>query len=186
MFPGSYRLSAMPRPPPHWPLAPAMTCPQIPSGAGRSVGIKPLKDGNKDYSCSSYDNCSAPWGSTHEETWKLAKKYPFFSGHVHLDWLGLPRRADTLSVACDQFLFWNHRSRRVSERRSYLHANKASGPTNPVLHLLPHWNWKAGDNVDVWAYFNNADEVELFLNGKSLGTRRKQADDLHVQWRVPF
>ena len=45
----------------------------------------------------------------------------------------------------------------------------------PVLHLLPHWNWKAGDNVDVWAYFNNADEVELFLNGKSLGTRRKQA-----------
>jgi beta-galactosidase len=56
----------------------------------------------------------------------------------------------------------------------------------PVLHLLPHWNWKAGDNVDVWAYFNNADEVELFLNGKSLGTRRKQGDDLHVQWRVPF
>jgi beta-galactosidase len=55
-----------------------------------------------------------------------------------------------------------------------------------VLHLLPHWNWKPGDNVDVWAYFNNADEVELFLNGKSLGTRRKQADDLHVQWRVPF
>jgi beta-galactosidase len=56
----------------------------------------------------------------------------------------------------------------------------------PVLHLLPHWNWKAGDNVDVWAYFNDSDEVELFLNGKSLGTRRKQGDDLHVQWRVPF
>jgi beta-galactosidase len=38
----------------------------------------------------------------------------------------------------------------------------------------------------VWAYFNNADEVELFLNGKSLGTRRKQGDDLHVAWRVLF
>jgi len=51
---------------------------------------------------------------------------------------------------------------------------------------LPHWNWKAGDDVDVWAYYNNADDVELFLNGKSLGVRRKQGDDLHVQWRVPF
>jgi beta-galactosidase len=39
--------------------------------------------------------------------------------------------------------------------------------------------------VDVWAYFNS-DEVELFLNGKSLGTRRKTGDDLHVFWRIPY
>ncbi len=55
----------------------------------------------------------------------------------------------------------------------------------PVLHLFPHWNWKAGDSVDVWAYFNSA-EVELFLNGKSLGTKRKIGDELHVAWRVPY
>src|ERR1041385_5201271 len=55
-----------------------------------------------------------------------------------------------------------------------------------VLHLLPHWNWKQGENIDVWAYFNNADEVELFLNGRSLGSKRKTGDDLHVAWRVPF
>jgi beta-galactosidase len=40
--------------------------------------------------------------------------------------------------------------------------------------------------VDVWAYYNNADEVELFLNGKSLGIRKKQGDSLHVMWRIPF
>jgi beta-galactosidase len=55
----------------------------------------------------------------------------------------------------------------------------------PVLHLLPHWNWKHGDTIDVWAYFNS-DEVELFLNGRSLGTKRKSGDDLHVSWRVPY
>jgi beta-galactosidase len=38
----------------------------------------------------------------------------------------------------------------------------------------------------VWAYYNKADEVELFLNGKSLGTRKKSGDDLHVMWRVPY
>src|SRR5699024_3437276 len=30
----------------------------------------------------------------------------------------------------------------------------------PVLHLFPHWNWKKGETVDVWAYYNQADEVE--------------------------
>jgi beta-galactosidase len=55
-----------------------------------------------------------------------------------------------------------------------------------VLHLFPHWNWTAGQNVDVWAYYNNADEVELFLNGKSLGTKKKEGEDLHIMWRVPF
>jgi beta-galactosidase len=56
----------------------------------------------------------------------------------------------------------------------------------PVLHIFPHWNWKPGQLVDIWAYYNNADEVELYLNGKSLGIRKKEGDDLHVMWRVPF
>lgn len=55
-----------------------------------------------------------------------------------------------------------------------------------VLHLLPHWNWKAGKTISVWAYYNHADEVELFLNGKSLGKKAKQGDDLHISWQVPF
>ena len=56
----------------------------------------------------------------------------------------------------------------------------------PVLHILPHWNWKHGDTIDVWAYYSQADEAELYLNGKSLGIRKKKGDDLHVVWKVPF
>jgi beta-galactosidase len=56
----------------------------------------------------------------------------------------------------------------------------------PVLHLLPHWNWKPGQTIDVWAYYNNADEVEAYLNGKSLGIRKKTGNDLHVMWRVKY
>ena len=59
-------------------------------------------------------------------------------------------------------------------------------PDSVVLHLLPHWNWQPGTEVDVWAYYNNADEVELLLNGRSLGTRAKGPDDFHVSWKVPF
>jgi beta-galactosidase len=55
----------------------------------------------------------------------------------------------------------------------------------PVLHIFPHWNWKEGQAVDVWAY-SNCEEVELFLNGLSLGTKKKLADDLHVMWRLNY
>jgi beta-galactosidase len=45
----------------------------------------------------------------------------------------------------------------------------------PMVHLLPHWNWEqfAGKEIPVQA-FTNADSVELFLNGKSLGTRERR------------
>jgi beta-galactosidase len=55
----------------------------------------------------------------------------------------------------------------------------------PVLHIFPHWNWKQGDIIDIWAY-SNSDEVELFLNGKSLGTKSKKGDELHLMWKVPY
>ena len=56
-----------------------------------------------------------------------------------------------------------------------------------MIHLLPHWNWTPGQKIDIWAYYNNADEVELFLNGRSLGRSAKTPDCLHAFWGdVPF
>ena len=71
-------------------------------------------------------------------------------------------------------------------RKMFITCTKASGPNKTVLHIFPHWNWEAGKTVDVWAYYNHADEVELFLNGKSLGIKKKEGDDLHVMWRVKY
>ena len=43
----------------------------------------------------------------------------------------------------------------------------------PMVHILPHWTWAGmeGKSIPVIAY-TNADEVELFLNGKSLGRKK--------------
>jgi beta-galactosidase len=56
----------------------------------------------------------------------------------------------------------------------------------PVLHLFPHWNWKGmeGKEIAVWVY-SNLDNVELFLNGKSLGAKDVKKDS-HVAWVVPW
>lgn len=54
----------------------------------------------------------------------------------------------------------------------------------PVLHILPHWNGIGTDSVDVHLY-TNMEEVELFLNGKSLGKKQLQKYDIPA-WRVKY
>jgi beta-galactosidase len=57
-----------------------------------------------------------------------------------------------------------------------------------VVHLFPHWNWEGfeGKEIPVRCY-TNADSVELFLNGKSLGVRDwKDNKTLHLEWNVPY
>ena len=57
--------------------------------------------------------------------------------------------------------------------RYYLYQSRWT--SKPMVHLLPSWNWSAGMTIPVMAY-SNADEVELFLNGKSLGGRSARGD----------
>jgi beta-galactosidase len=56
----------------------------------------------------------------------------------------------------------------------------------PLMHLFPHWNWEGreGEEIPVWV-FSNLDEVELSLNGKSLG-RQKVPQYQHVEWKVRY
>jgi beta-galactosidase len=145
---------------------------------------KPFTEGNPDNTVSAYDNVSAPWGSTHEETWRIVKKHDFLSGMfiwTGFDYLGEPTPYG-----------WPSRSSYFGvvdlagfpKDTYYLYQSEWTDKT--TLHVFPHWNWKAGQVVDVWAYYNHADEVELWLNGKSMGVKRKGRDDFHVMWRIPF
>ena len=139
---------------------------------------------NANYRISSYDDRRASWGSLHEESLRIFEAHPFLSGMFvwqGIDYIGEPTPYQ-----------WPARS-------SYFGLVDLAGfpkdpywlyqsvwTTKPMLHLFPHWNWTRGDTVDVWAYTNAGDEVELFLNGRSLGTKRKEGAVSHVWWRVPY
>jgi beta-galactosidase len=144
----------------------------------------PLENANVDLTCSAYENCSTPWGTTHEETLKEFEKYPHISGMyiwTGFDYLGEPTPYG-----------WPARSSYFGiidlagfpKDAYYLY--QSVWTSKPVLHLFPHWNWKKGQPIDLWAYYNNADEVELYINGVSQGIRKKQGEELHVMWRVLF
>ena len=103
---------------------------------------QPFKDGNPDLTCSSYDNCSAPWGTTHRDTWRLIKANDFLSGMyiwTGFDYLGeptpywWPARSSYFGVidlaGFPKDAYWFYQSEWTAE---------------PVLHLFPHWNWEPG------------------------------------------
>ncbi len=137
------------------------------------------------YKCSAYDNCHVPWGSTHEQTWDIVKHTPWCSGQFlwsGFDYIGeptpygYPARSSYFGVV-DLAGF---------PKDSY-YMYQSEWTEKPVLHLFPHWNWMQGQDVDMWCYFNNADEVELYVNGKSCGVKRKaDSHQYHIMWRVKF
>ncbi len=144
----------------------------------------PLVGANDDYTVSAYDHVYAYWGATHEDTWNVVKNNDFISGMFiwsGFDYLGepipypWPARSSYLGII-DLAGF--------PKDAYYLYQSEWTDKT--MLHIFPHWNWEKGQDIDVWAYYNNADEVELFLNGKSLGTHKKEEGKFHVMWRVKF
>lgn len=157
---------------------------QMPSDSIRRWPTKDGKGMNEDHTVSAYDNVAPPWGSTHEMTWKVMKKYDFLSGMfiwTGFDYLGEPTPYS-----------WPSRSSYfgildlAGFPKDVYYMYQSEWTNKPVLHIFPHWNWEPGKAVDIWAYYNNADEVELYLNGKSVGVKKKTGDDLHVMWRLKY
>ncbi len=144
----------------------------------------PFKNPNGSFTVSAYDHISAPWGSLHEESLKPLLKYDYISGMfiwTGFDYLGEPT---PYSWPARSSYFGIIDLAGFPKDVYYLYQSLFT--SKPVLHVYPHWNWNVGDTVDMVSYYNNADQVELFLNGKSLGTQAKTGDQLHVKWRVPY
>ena len=141
--------------------------------------------GNKDFTASAYDNTFAYWGGTHEKTWLAVKKQPHMAGIFvwsGFDFLGEPLPYPNFPARSSYYGIVDL----AGFPKDVYYMYQSEWTNKPVLHIFPHWTWHAGDTVDVWAYYNNADAVELFLNGKSLGVKSKTDTSLHVMWRMPF
>ena len=137
------------------------------------------------FQCSAYDNMHASWSSTHEETWDVVKHNDFVGGQfiwTGFDYIGeptpygFPARSSYFGIV-DLAGF---------PKDSY-YMYQSEWTDKQVLHLFPHWNWLEGQDIDLWCYYNNADEVELFINGHSQGVKAKKDDhEYHLMWRVKF
>lgn len=116
-----------------------------------------------------------------EGTWRFFRARPWVAGGFQ--WAGIEHRGETVwprlcsqSGALDLFL----------QRKDAFYQNQSLWTVNPMVHLLPHWNWPGheGMPVRVWAY-TNCDRVELLLNGEPMGAREVDPFS-HAEWEVPY
>jgi beta-galactosidase len=161
------------------------TQPNVGTEQGSTVSTRGIyaNDKSRGY-VSAYDVNAPSWAHTAETWWSFFAPRPWLSGGFV--WTGFDYRGeptpywwpcvnshfgilDTCGFPKDNFYYY----------QSWWTDRK-------VLHLLPHWNWpgREGQEIDVRA-LSNCDEVELFLNGESLG-RQQMKRNSHLRWNVKY
>jgi beta-galactosidase len=133
----------------------------------------------------SYDDQWQPWGLSQRRSWREIDTRPYLAGGfvwTGFDYRGEPQPLDWpatgSSFGCiDQCGF---------PKNAYFIRQAMWIKDRPILHLIPHWNWsgREGQPIKVMA-ISNANEIELFINGRSLGRKASDPYDM-VSWQVPY
>jgi len=133
---------------------------------------------------SAYDDNAPPWAHTTETWWKFFADRPWLSGGFA--WTGFDYRGEPTPYGwpCINSHFGIVDTCGFPKDNFYYY--QAWWGKRPMLHLLPHWDWpgKEGQEIDVRC-FSNCEEVELFLNGNSLGKKPMERNS-HLAWKVKY
>jgi beta-galactosidase len=137
----------------------------------------------------SYDVIAPPWAYIPDVEFDAQEKNPSVLGEfvwTGFDYLGEPTPYFN-GRGAENDADWPSRSSYFGivdlagfpKDRFYLY--QSHWTTKPMVHLLPHWNWAGmeGKPIPVMCY-TNAEEVELFLNGKSLGRKKRFSEPVEL------
>jgi beta-galactosidase len=167
--------------------------------------------GRADFQVSSYDLYAPPWATTPDREFRGQDEFRFSAGEfvwTGFDYLGEPTPYNADASNLLNFTDPAERARmeaelkslgrlRVPSRSSYFGIVDLAGfkkdrfyiyqarwrPELPMAHLLPHWNWpgREGQVTPVHVY-TSGDEAEVFLNGRTLGRKRRGAFEYRLRW----
>ena len=140
-----------------------------------------LDDNPKKGFINAYDHDTNNLFKSREYTWKYIAQREWMMGGYQ--WIAFEHRGEaswprlcSQSGAIDLFL----------QKKDAFWQNKSHWTNEPMVHLLPHWNWHGieGESIRVFAY-TNTERLELFLNGRSLGVRDIEKYG-HGEWFVQY
>jgi beta-galactosidase len=167
--------------------------------------------GHVNFQVSSYDLTAPPWATPPDTEFRGQDEFPFVAGEfvwTGWDYLGEPTPYNSDSTLLLNFTDPAETARMKKElkelgkipvpsRSSYFGIIDLAGfkkdrfylyqsrwrPELPMAHILPHWNWpdRVGQVTPVHVY-TSGDEAELFLNGKSLGRKKKGKNEYRLRW----
>ena len=148
--------------------------PAVPDDTDHITNIDHPGGNSKTNQCSSYDLQYCPWSCLPDHDFRNMDDYEWTIGQfvwTGFDYLGEPSPWDTDAWPSHSSYFGIIDLAGIPKDRYYLYRSQWRKDIHTV-HLLPHWNWNAGDTLPVMAY-TDATEGELFVNGKSMGMVRK-------------
>lgn len=128
---------------------------------------------------------TAPWWASKAETWwKLAAVNKYWMGGFV--WTGFDYRGEPTPYKWPNINSHFGIMDVCGFPKNIYYYYKSWWTDEDVLHISPHWNWpdKIDQPIDVWIN-SNADTVELYLNGKSLG-KKEMPRNGHLQWQVNY
>jgi beta-galactosidase len=133
---------------------------------------------------SAYDVNNPGWGEQAEEWWKFYATREWEAGGFA--WTGFDYRGEPTPYGWPSINSQFGIVDMCGFPKDTFYYYKAWWGKEPVLHLFPHWNFegKEGEAIPVWVH-TNLDQVELLVNGKSLGTQ-KVPHLGHVEWKVNY
>jgi len=133
---------------------------------------------------SAYDANHPEWANLAEEWWKFYATREWLSGGFA--WTGFDYRGEPTPYAWPSINSQFGIVDMCGFPKDNFYYYKAWWGSEPVLHLLPHWNWeqREGEPISVWVH-SNVDSVELFLNSKSQGSKKVEPYT-HLEWTVKY
>ncbi|MEO6455937.1 MAG: beta-galactosidase GalA [Ginsengibacter sp.] len=142
-----------------------------------------ITDKQKHYHAA-YDKKPRPTFFSIEEAWKFYATRPYLAGMFI--WTGFDYRGEPTPYGWPSVTSYFGMMDLCGFPKDNVYYLRSWWGNKPVLHLLPHWNWQGqeGKEIDVWAY-SNCDEVEVFLNKKTLG-KKKMEQYGHLEWKVNY
>ncbi len=133
---------------------------------------------------SAYDVNHTEWSELAEEWWKFYAAREWLSGGFA--WTGFDYRGEPTPYGWPSINSQFGIVDMCGFPKDNFYYYKAWWGSEPVLHLFPHWNWggREGEPTAVWVH-SNLDSVELFLNGKSQGSKKVEPLT-HLEWSVKY
>jgi beta-galactosidase len=130
------------------------------------------------------DVWSPAWASKAEDWWPLAANNPWWIGGFV--WTGFDYRGEPTPYSWPNINSHFGIMDMCGFPKNIYYYYQSWWTDKDVLHISPHWNWgtRRGKSVEVWVN-SNADNVELFLNGKSLG-KKDMPRNSHLNWQVNY
>lgn len=141
-------------------------------------------DDYKNGRVSAYDGRKVSWGSGAEEWWSYAAAREWFIGGFV--WTGFDYRGEPTPTGWPTINSHFGIMDTCGFPKDIYYYYQSWWTDRNVIHIFPHWNWPGdeGKEKSVWV-FSNAAEIELQLNGKSLG-RKKMPFTGHLEWKVNY